>query len=309
MNRFNIIKILIALITSTLLGCNSSSIDETATRGNIKISVDDSYKLIMDTEIFTFTHLYKNAKINVLYKNEKEIINDLINDSVRLVVTNKKLSKSQEDYLLSKSIIPKTTVIAYDALALIVNNNNPDSLIAYDDIKLIFKGSVNKWYQINNNSKLNNISVVFDNINSSNTRYISEKYELKGKFPKNCYALNSNEEVISFVEKNPNAIGMVSVNWLSDKDDSLTINFLKRVKVVAVGSTTNSGSYFKPYQANIADGSYPFIRDVYMISRESFYGLGSGFISFVAGDKGQRIILKSGLVPANVPIRLVKLNN
>ena len=46
-----------------------------------------------------------------------------------------------------------------------------------------------------------------------------------------------------------------------------------------------------------------------MINRETFAGLGSGFISFVAGEKGQRIILKSGIVPAAMPIRLIQIKN
>jgi phosphate transport system substrate-binding protein len=50
-------------------------------------------------------------------------------------------------------------------------------------------------------------------------------------------------------------------------------------------------------------------RTVYIISREARAGLGSGFTAFVAGDKGQRIILKSGLVPATAPIRIVEINN
>jgi len=78
--------------------------------------------------------------------------------------------------------------------------------------------------------------------------------------------------------------------------------------VVAVSSEfdTEGVEFTKPYQAYIADKSYPFIREVYMISRETFTGLGSGFISFVASDPGQRIILKSKLVPATMPVRLVE---
>ena len=103
----------------------------------------------------------------------------------------------------------------------------------------------------------------------------------------------------------------MSVNWVSDQNDSITRGFLKRVKVVAISSELNSDGedFFRPYQGFIADKSYPFIRDVYMINRETFAGLGSGFVQFVAGDLGQRIILKMGMVPATMPVRLVKIRN
>ena len=65
--------------------------------------------------------------------------------------------------------------------------------------------------------------------------------------------------------------------------------------------------YLKPYKAYIAMKKYPLSRQVYMISRETRSGLGSGFITYVASDKGQRIVLKSGLVPATAPIRLVEI--
>jgi phosphate transport system substrate-binding protein len=54
--------------------------------------------------------------------------------------------------------------------------------------------------------------------------------------------------------------------------------------------------------------NYPLTRDVVIISREIGTGLGTGFISFAASDKGQRIVLKSGLVPVTMPVRIVNIN-
>jgi phosphate transport system substrate-binding protein len=52
---------------------------------------------------------------------------------------------------------------------------------------------------------------------------------------------------------------------------------------------------------------YPFIRNIWMISTDPHLGLADGFTSFVASDKGQRIILKAGLLPAIAPLRLVNV--
>jgi phosphate transport system substrate-binding protein len=304
-----ILKILFFVIVPSIIlnGCGQSNqITETPTTGNIKISVDESYQLLLDTQIFTFQSIYTFAKINPTYKPEVDVFKDFMNDSVRTIVVNRKLTQNEEDVLKSKSFIPITTKIAYDALAFITNKNNNDSLLKFNQINDIFNGTINQWNQINPKSKLKDLIVVFDNNHSGNVRYIKEKFNIKQNFPSNCFAVKSNEEVINYVEKNENAIGLISVNWISDSDDSVTINFKKRVKVVSVENPTN-GVFSKPYQGYIAEGSYPFIRDVYMICRETFTGLGSGFIQFVAGDKGQRIILKSGLVPATMPVRLVEV--
>ncbi len=307
--------ILLSLIaTFTLfMGCSGNknkTINETPTSGNIKIAVDEAYQLLFDSETNTFEALYKYAKITPVYKPEGEAIDLLMNDSVRLVISSRKLSDAQEQKLKSINIIPKTLKIFYDALTFIVNKDNTDTLIRYDQIKDIFSGKISKWQQIDSKSKLGGLTVVFDNNKSCNTRFIREKFELKNNFPEYCFAVKSNPEVINFVEQNKNAIGIISVNWISDKDDTISHGFLQKIKVVSVGDEANtdgSGNFRKPYQGNIAEGSYPLNREVFLINREPFAGLGTGFASFVAGDVGQRIILKSGLVPATMPVRLVQI--
>jgi len=280
-------------------------LDEAPTRGNIRISVDESFQLLLDTQLYTFQSLYVNAKIAASYKPEADVLADFMNDSVRTVVLTRDLTKEEKEYLLTQKFVARTTKVAHDALALIVNPENPDTLLLDSQLADIFRGKTSKWKQLNPKSADKTINVVFDNNKSGNVRYFREKFALTGNFPSNCFAVNSNDEVINYVKNNPSALGIISVNWISDTQDSISEKFLEAVRVVEVG--TNTLNYCKPYQGYIAEGSYPFCRDVYMIGRETFSGLGSGFTSFVAGDQGQRIILKSGLIPATMPIRLIEV--
>jgi len=282
--------------------------DETPTRGNIKIGVDNSYKLLLDTEIFTFEAIYNYAEINPLYKPEMDVLNDFINDSVRIMITGRQLTKEENDYLISKDIYPKTTKIAYDAVAFIINSSNNDTMMNFNEVKDIFSGKISSWKDMSTKGIDGKIQVVFDNEKSGNIGFLAKKTGIT-KYPSNFVALKTNEAVINYVESHENALGIVSVNWISDKDDSLSNSFLKRVKVLAIASEINpeGPDYYRPYAGFIADESYPFIREVYAINRETFLGLGTGFISFIAGEKGQRIILKSGMIPAVMPVRLVKL--
>jgi phosphate transport system substrate-binding protein len=315
-NKLNSALVLLSVfaILAVFAGCGgnkNNTITETPTSGNVKIAVDEAYQLLFDTEIYTFEALYGSAKINPIYKPEGEAFDIFLKDSARVVISSRKLTDAEDNNLRSNHFIPKTTKIAYDALVFIVNKNNQDSLLLYQQIKDIFSGKLSKWSQLDQKSNLGDLTVVFDNNKSSNTRFIREKFELKQNFPANCFAVKSNSEVINYVEKNKNAIGIISVNWISDKNDSISHGFLQRIKVVAIGdegNTDGTGNFYKPYQGYIADGSYPLTREVYMINREIFAGLGTGFVSFVAGEKGQRIILKSGLIPATMPLRLVHIN-
>lgn len=307
-------KICIVLIVSFSLffSCTSSPKKikkETTTFGDTKIAIDESYQLLADAELYTFQALYKNAKVTPLYFSEDSILTLFLRDSVRVIMTSRKLTENEDAYLRSLKFIPKTTKIAYDALAFIVNKTNTDSLIRYNTIKDIFTGKTSKWKQINPKSKLNDIKVVFDNPGSSNVRTISNKFGITNSMPSYCYSVTNNAEVISYVESHPEAIGIISVTWISDPRDSISHAFLSKIKVVSITSEFNSegNDFYSPHPAYIANNSYPFIREVYMINRETFSGVGSGFTSFVAGDSGQRIILKMGMVPATMPVRLVEI--
>jgi len=296
-----------------LISCGSmgkTAVDETPTRGNIRIVSDESFQPLIETEVFTFTHLYTGAKIKPVYKPEFDVINDFMNDSVKVIVTSKKLSDYQVQTLRDTLVIARTTTYAYDALALITNSKNKDTLIKYNTVKDIFLGKINMWKDVDEKSKLGDISVIFDNNKSGNIRYFKELFDIKDTLGKNFYAVNNNAEVINYVSKNPDALGIISVNWISDRDDSLTMSFISKINVLAVSQQyVNDGSYYRPQQGFIYDKSYPFVREIYLISRETFRGLGSGFINWACAEQGQRVVLKSGLVPATMPIRLVQIKH
>jgi phosphate transport system substrate-binding protein len=288
-------------------GGGNRPLEETPTRGNIKIFSDESFQPLIETEVFTFTHLYENAKITPVFKPEVDIINDFMNDSVKVIVTSKKLTDDQIKWLRDTLIITRTTTFAYDALALVTNRSNNDTLIKYEALKDIFTGKVTRWDQIFPKSVLGDISVIFDNPKSGNIRFFKEKFEISDQLPSNFFAVNSNKDVIDFVAKNKNAIGIVSVNWISDKD-STSQSFIKKINVLAVSQQSfDDGYYYRPLPGSIYDKSYPFVREIYLISREIFRGLGSGFIQWACAQQGQTIVLKSRLVPATMPIRLVQI--
>ena len=315
---FNIIKhrnpkaalMIFFIAVGVIISCQNNGtpkINQTPTSGETKIMADESYIPMVDSQIRVFTSLYKLVHITPVYKAEKQLIADFLNDSVDVVVTSWTPSESLKEALLKTQVVIRTVQVAHDALALVMNRNNMDSLLTYDMVRDIFTGKITSWKQINPESKHGNINMVFDNDSSANIRYFKEKFNLSGQLPPNFFALNSNPEVINYVSKSPDALGIVSVNWISDREDSLSRKFSGMVKVAAISQEfLDRNSFYFPVQGSIYDNTYPFVRTVNMLSRESSTGPGSGFIAWVAGEQGQRIILKAGLVPATMPIRMVQ---
>lgn len=311
-SKWSIVLVISSVLIVLVIGIRCSNpkgnvISETPTSGNIKIVADASFQPIVDAQIATFTALYKNAHVTPVYVPETDLITSFLNDSARVVVTAWEPSKEQKELLLNTQIVVRTTAVAYDAIAIVLNKENKDSLFTYQNINDLFTGKLTDWSMLNSGSKSGKILTVFDNEKSANIRYFKEEFKIS-QLPSSFYAVKSNEEVIDYVTKNTGAIGLVSVNWICDKDDSISRSFSDRIKTAAISQKyLEKGSYFLPVQGSIYDKSYPFTRTINLVSRESFEGLGSGFISWFASEQGQRIVLKSGLVPATMPIRLIQI--
>jgi phosphate transport system substrate-binding protein len=150
-------------------------------------------------------------------------------------------------------------------------------------------------------------SLVFDNPNSSTVRYMKELAGIKELPAQGVYALKSNQEVIKYVNDNPGSIGVVGINWIRqpEKDLEQIVSRLKIVGIKNLPGKPGSDAFYKPNQNDLALGMYPLTRNLYIINGEGRSGLGTGFASFLAGERGQRIVLKSGLLPDSIPSRQV----
>ena len=306
----------VLLFTFLMVSCNrqqeNAYLEDEPTYGTIHISVDESLKPLIDTQITTFQGIYNHAKIIASYKSESEAITDMLNDSSRLAIVTRELSAQEQKALLDQKIVPRKTKIAFDAIAVIVNSHSSDTLIKLGRIIDLLSGKITKWNQLLLKSKNSStVQVVFDNNNSGIVSSLSRMLPEKKIINKNCYAMKNSPEVISYVSKHKDAVGFIGLSWISDSD-SVTNRFLSTItvgEIAPLDTAEGAGFHYKPYQANIALKTYPLMRSVYILSREARAGLGTGFAAFVAGDKGQRIVLKSGLIPATMPIRLVTLKN
>jgi phosphate transport system substrate-binding protein len=228
----------------------------------------------------------------------------LMRDSVKVAIVTRRLTQDEKNTLKQQQGTGREADVAISGVALIVNRANRDTTISVSQLKGILDGNVKQWKQLGGKSN-DDINVVFDSPTSGLIRYLKDSVANVNVLPKNCFAVNSNEAVVDYVSKNENALGLIGLEWISDKDDSTSNNFLGRIKVMAVARDSTP---FQPYQAYLALKQYPLMRKITIINRESHTGLGHGFASFFASEPGQRIVLKSGLVPATMPLRVVEIN-
>jgi len=302
------------ILALSLYSCQNKSKDgktDTYTTGVIKIAVDESFEPIIQEELDVFEAQFPKAGIVPTYTNEVEAINSLLKDSVRLSIVTRPLSANELDNMKQRKFSPRSYKLATDGIALIINNNNHDSLITVNDIRKILTGQVKTWKEIYPNSNLGKLKVVFDNPNSSTIRYALDSICNGKPLSNELNAQKTNLDVIDYVSKTPNSIGIIGVNWLGNRKDTTNLTFKNEVRVMSVSNeviATSENSY-KPYQAYLFYGYYPLTRSVYIVLNDPRGALPSGLTSFLTSDRGQRIILKSGLVPATQPIRIVNIKN
>lgn len=291
------VLVFISLVFIVFYSCDKkakSQDEQTILKGKATILVDETLLPVIEDQVAVFENQY-NASITLVGKSESEIVQLLSKNKQQLAILSRELSKDEAEIFEIKKIIPKITPLATDAIAFISHKNNKDTLVDLQKVITFVQGKNQNDFK----------GLVFDNANSSTVRYIKDLAKVAELPKEKIFSFQTNNEVIQFVAKNEGMIGVVGVNWLFQPSPEME-TIVDKVKVLSVKSLV-SEKHVIPSQENIAGGLYPLTRDIKMLNYQPFSGLGMGFASFVAGDIGQRIILKSGLVPVKIPSRNIKI--
>mgnify|MGYP006150375193 FL=1 len=265
---------------------------DTSTKGTIHISVDESFKPIIEEQILVFQSSYPKAKIIAHYKPEAECWKDLLNDSIRMVVVTKKITQDEARYYFdSLGLYPKSELLASDAVALVVNRNAPDSVFTKEEVAGMLLGTGKLPYK-----------PVFDGVNATSTVRFAIDSILKGKMLNTSVitAARTSKEVVEYIAENPGYVGFVGISWIGNPEDVQQQEMLKKVRIawLPCDSCNEAGTYTKPWQEDILTKRYPYTREIYYVLKENHAGLGKAFVNFMNSDRGQLIFRRGYLIPA-----------
>ncbi|MCX2473089.1 substrate-binding domain-containing protein [Pedobacter sp. MC2016-05] len=296
-------NILYLFIVLGLLSCKRkdkpAEVKETRTSGTLRILVDESISPIIKEQINIFNLDYPDAKFKLTVKPEEKIIPAFLNDSVRVIVMPRLLTKAEEKYYTQRGIRINSTRFAVDGIALITNKDNIDSTITVKEVVDILQG------------KGSGKKLVFDNAYSSTFQYLKQLANIS-QFPaQGVYSKDSSAEVIKLIAEDKTFIGILGVDWVSDKNTQLS-EYLSKVKMLGVKNLKGKpgdDKFYQPTQDNLINGVYPFLRNVNIIDCEGRDGLGTGFATWLRSQRGQLIVLKSGLGPHKLMPRQINLTN
>jgi phosphate transport system substrate-binding protein len=285
MKKYNSIPLFLLLFAIIFnFGCKERHLSPT--KGSLKCYVDESLYNIVSTVRDSFVVHYPESKIELIPVKAREGIALILNGEAKLFVSSRNLNDEEKSFLKKQKSDIRDYKFCYDAVVPFVRDDNPRENIIVADLKGMLRGQKGdfKLFVPEHNSG------IYEYLRDS----LLEKQELV-----NVTIVKSEEETIKKVKETKNGLGFVGVNTLEKANG---------VKILEVGSKVRSDGevlYYKPYVAYLATQTYPLVRATAIFINDYGIGLAAGFLTYLTGNEGQKIISKNNLGPATVPIKIV----
>jgi len=216
-------------------------------------------------------------------------IASLINGTVDIANASRAIKKEEIAEAEQRGVEPVEYVVARDAIAVIVNPNNPIHELTLDQVSKIFRGVYTNWKELGGEDRP--IVRVSRETNSGTHVYFLESVIRLGKkdnkdiFSADTLLLPSSEGIISEVSDNPNAIGYDGLGYVTP-----------HVKVLAIAKE-RGGEYILPSAETVNSATYPIARDLYMYTDKDISQAIKDYLDWIVSPEAQTIVTELGFVP------------
>jgi len=214
----------------------------------------------------------------------------LINKSVDIANASRQIKPEEIEAAKAVGLNPQEIVIARDAIAVIINPENPVDHLTLTQLSAIYRGEINNWKEVGGEDRP--IVRLSRETNSGTHVFFLESVvrfgnsEDKTIFSADTLLLPSSEGIISEVRENPNAIGYDGLGYVTPD-----------VKMVAISSLEKPDDYVLPSVSSVSDGTYLISRNLYMYTPDVPTGIVKDYIDWILGPDAQKIVSELGFVP------------
>ncbi len=216
-------------------------------------------------------------------------ITALINGTIDIANASRAMTADEINTAKSAGFDPIQFVVARDAIAVIVNPNNPVSSLTLKQISDIYKGLIKNWKELGGEDRPI-VKLSRESNSGTHVYFLQTVIRLGSKTDKSIFSpdtllLPSSEGIIAEVSDNPNAIGYDGLGYVSPQ-----------VKVIAVAKDDSSPAII-PSAESVNAGTYPVSRDLYMYTRGQPTGIIQVYLQWIQGTEAQQIVTQLGFVP------------
>lgn len=237
----------------------------------------------------TFQVKRPDVRISVTGGGSGTGIAALINGTVDLANASRKIKQEEVAEAQAKGITPLEHIVARDAIAVIVNPENPVRELTLQQIANIYSGKITNWVEVGGDDRP--IVKLSRETNSGTHVYFLETVlrlgDSKNKtlFSTDTLLLPSSEGIIAEVRQNPNAIGYDGLGYVPHD-------------LIMIAIAKNEGDPFVlPSIATVNDKSYPIARDLYMYTNGEPTGIVKEYLDWILSAEAQEIVAELGFVP------------
>lgn len=285
-------RILIIFLLSSfiIVSCNSSS--QSPSNSSTQYIENKGSDTIVNLAL-AWAERYQNehadVRISVTGGGSGTGIAALINNTVDIASASRSIKEEEIEAAKANGVNPVEHVIARDAIAVIVNPENPVSELTLQQIADIYSGKINNWNEVGGEDRP--IVRLSRETNSGTHIYFLEtvlrlgEKENKTLFSTDTLLLPSSEGIILEVRQNPNAIGYDGLGYVPHD-----------LKMIAIAKEVDA-PYVLPSIPTVNDKSYPIARDLYMYTNGEPTGVVKEYLDWILSDEAQEIVAELGFVP------------
>jgi phosphate transport system substrate-binding protein len=281
---------MILLITS----CGPASSSETASDSSASYIENKGSDTIVNLALAwaeKYQAEHPDVRISVTGGGSGTGIAALLNKTVDIANASRQIKAEEVKEANSNGVDPVEHIIARDAIAVIVNPNNPVSELSLKQISDMYSGKINNWSEVGGEDRP--IVRLSRETNSGTHVYFLETVlrlgnkEDKTLFSTDTLLLPSSEGIIAELRQNPNAIGYDGLGYVP-----------KDLKMVAVAEK-EGGAFVLPSIATVNDKTYPIARDLYMYTDGEPTGVVKQYLDWILAEEAQQIVADLGFVPVS----------
>ena len=222
-------------------------------------------------------------------------IASLINKTTDIANASRKIKSIEIDNALSNGIEPIEFIVARDAIAVIVNPNNPIDHLTLQQLSDIYSGKINNWKEIGGEDRPI-VRLSRETNSGTHVHFLEQVLRLGSKEDKTLFStdtllLPSSEVIGAEIRSNPNAIGYDGLGYVTPD-----------MKVIGVSASPEENvEFIYPSAETVNDGTYPIARDLYMYTAGQPKGYINKYLEWLHSPEAQQIVTQLGFVPIVTP--------
>lgn len=202
----------------------------------------------------------------------------IIDGTAQIGMSSRRAKPAEIGTAQSKGVNMKPTIVAYDGIAVIVNQANPVKGLTKRQVEQIFTGEVTDWSAVGGAG--GKISIYTRNTSSGTYSDFKELAMKKRDYAGGSQKMAGNEQIASEVGKNANGIGYVG----------LAYSKASGIKAMSIDGVLSSVQ-------TVQNKTYPYARPTFYYTNGEPSGLAKQFLDFTIGPAGQKIVQQVGFVP------------